>query len=366
MMARGRYFMAVLIVLLCVSLALPVAAAKPETASSGILAITTGGTDTQLYMAVCVTEEDGKYVYSGNHPIQDQTVVYYTVTNSVAYNSGYAVEEDSEDTAVQGIYRFKLGDKLSSGSEADVLPDLVPVTKNETVYFVHMDLNNSECFVAEKTTVTSVRNQVLKTEDKLEEEYGNGEFSVIFNNDGDVVGFCKAGIATAPLSSNSGSVATYLIPLGAFVIGCIIWRIRKKKQNESCKCIGEDSWPSDDETLLDDPIVNWSDQGGDALVLKCHGGYLNGRIYSIPKEGLTIGRERENTISYPPQTPGVSRYHVKLFWQNGQLMLLDVGSSNGTFVNQTGKIGPMHPVPLKPGDIFYIGEKKNAIEISCR
>ncbi len=363
-------FMAVLLLLLVITP--PASAAKPEKTDCGVLLISTSGEDMQMCMAVCIAEEDGNFVYSGNHPIQQQFGLYVSFTASLDTNAYYEIEEDSEYEAIQGVYRFALKETQKKGKEADVFPEMAAVKKGETVYFVHLDENESSFFVTEKTTVKSVRGGVLTTEDALEKDSGNGDFSVIFNDSGNVVGFCKSGIATAPLSNNSGDLYVVWIAAAGLAVVIVIALLMKKKKGKQHSDFNEEDnrmpWADDESTTLDSDTI-LEDSGlflGATLVLKCHGGYLNGRTYPIPSEGITIGREPDNSIRYPGQTPGISRHHVKLFWQNGQLMLLDVGSSNGTYVNQTGRVLTNHPVALNPGDIFYLGEKLNGFEISIK
>ena len=97
--------------------------------------------------------------------------------------------------------------------------------------------------------------------------------------------------------------------------------------------------------------------------LVARGGYMDGRVYPINESGITIGRDISNVVRYPMETPGVSRNHVKLYWDGSKLMLVDCGSSSGTFVQSIGKIQPMNPIEIKIGETIYIGEKKNAFEI---
>lgn len=92
------------------------------------------------------------------------------------------------------------------------------------------------------------------------------------------------------------------------------------------------------------------------------GGYLNGRTYPVDGNEITFGRDASATVRFPADAKGVSRQHCRLFWQNGTLMLMDSGSSYGTYT-QAGKLQPMHPVVVKSGDVFYIGEKKNCFKV---
>jgi pSer/pThr/pTyr-binding forkhead associated (FHA) protein len=63
----------------------------------------------------------------------------------------------------------------------------------------------------------------------------------------------------------------------------------------------------------------------------------------------TIGRGRGTTIMLPH--PLVSRQHCELYENGGQLMVRDLGSLNGTFVNNQR----VTESPLPPGELLTIG-----------
>lgn len=86
---------------------------------------------------------------------------------------------------------------------------------------------------------------------------------------------------------------------------------------------------------------------------------MDGRTYPMDAREITFGRDASVSIRYPSDTKGVSRIHCKLYWQGNTLMLVDLGSSYGTFVEGKGKLTPQTPVALKEGDKFCLGEKKN-------
>jgi ABC transport system ATP-binding/permease protein len=76
-----------------------------------------------------------------------------------------------------------------------------------------------------------------------------------------------------------------------------------------------------------------------------------GKTY--PLEGIEIFIGREPTCTLQIDSPGVSRRHARLLFQNNQYLLEDLGSSNGTFVNGE-RISK--PWLLKNGDIVSLGK----------
>lgn len=67
-----------------------------------------------------------------------------------------------------------------------------------------------------------------------------------------------------------------------------------------------------------------------ASVLALSGTRL-GRLYTVGDEPLLIGRSPECSVHLPEE--GVSRRHALIEWRNGEVVVRDLGSTNGTFVN---------------------------------
>lgn len=72
--------------------------------------------------------------------------------------------------------------------------------------------------------------------------------------------------------------------------------------------------------------------------------------YFLGDGRVTIGRLETNEIPIPD--PGLSRHHAEITPENGQYVLTDLGSTNGTFVN--GK--RIAEKTLKDGDKIGIGK----------
>ena len=62
-------------------------------------------------------------------------------------------------------------------------------------------------------------------------------------------------------------------------------------------------------------------------------------------------------------TPGVSGRHCMLHWQNGSLMLTDLGSAYGTFLEDGRRLPAQYPMPVTPGDKFYVGSPNIVFQI---
>lgn len=59
---------------------------------------------------------------------------------------------------------------------------------------------------------------------------------------------------------------------------------------------------------------------------------------------------------------GVGRRHARLFVQAGQIMVEDLDSTNGTFLN-AARLSPRQPAPLKQGDELRLGNLRLRVEL---
>lgn len=75
----------------------------------------------------------------------------------------------------------------------------------------------------------------------------------------------------------------------------------------------------------------------------------DGRRATMGEETFTIGRLPECSVVL--DDPNASRRHAELVRRDGTVVLVDLGSTNGTLVNGA----PVHEVPLADGDEVTIG-----------
>jgi pSer/pThr/pTyr-binding forkhead associated (FHA) protein len=85
-------------------------------------------------------------------------------------------------------------------------------------------------------------------------------------------------------------------------------------------------------------------------------GALAGQRVAIPPTGLTIGRETDNMLIIPD--PSVSRHHARIVFENGALVVYDLNSTNGVFVNEQR----ISKQSLRAGDIVRFGTARFRIE----
>jgi len=76
-----------------------------------------------------------------------------------------------------------------------------------------------------------------------------------------------------------------------------------------------------------------------------------GQTFTLTKDVMSVGRDPSNDIVI--NHPQVSRQHARLIRQGGVVVLEDLGSTNGTFVNGVRLTAPH---TLTNGDVIGLGE----------
>lgn len=81
-------------------------------------------------------------------------------------------------------------------------------------------------------------------------------------------------------------------------------------------------------------------------------GHHSGVAYDIPESGATLGR---GDVEIQIEDPFASARHARITRQGYVLMIEDLGSTNGTYLNEEPLSGPQ---PLHPGDRIRIGDSE--------
>jgi len=68
--------------------------------------------------------------------------------------------------------------------------------------------------------------------------------------------------------------------------------------------------------------------------LQVHKGVEAGRVYELPEGAVSIGRSSQNTVAFHSAEKSVSGHHAIIYNTPGKILLQDLQSTNGTFVNE--------------------------------
>lgn len=97
-----------------------------------------------------------------------------------------------------------------------------------------------------------------------------------------------------------------------------------------------------------------------AINAVCVRGSLAGK--SVNGSLIYIGRDPSRCqMVFPENEPGISRVHCMLRLNGNSIELVDMNSSNGTFLTTGYRLTPNVPVALRSGDSFYLALPTNTI-----
>lgn len=113
--------------------------------------------------------------------------------------------------------------------------------------------------------------------------------------------------------------------------------------------------PADRRQAVHEPSVR--------IKLLCNTGALAGQVFSSG-DTLCIGRSKSNcNVVFPAETKGISRIHCCLKLRQGQVMLMDMGSSCGTFLQDGTKLKPNEPVIVNDNTRFYLAGRETSFTV---
>ena len=83
---------------------------------------------------------------------------------------------------------------------------------------------------------------------------------------------------------------------------------------------------------------------------------LTGRSHELKAEKTTVGRVEDNTFQIPD--PSVSSHHCEILLLGAEVVIRDLDSTNGTFINGQ----QITEATLKPGQILRLGQIEVRLE----
>jgi hypothetical protein len=145
---------------------------------------------------------------------------------------------------------------------------------------------------------------------------------------------------------SSGNAVYIIIGVAAVIVVAVIVAVLKRKKGGT---------PADETAasyVSDMPVA-------DSIRIVANGGVMSGREVTLNNGAVEFGRDKICAVCFPAETPGISRNHCKVYRDGARVMLEDLGSTYGTFLEGYGRLSANAPVEIKKGDSFYLGEKGN-------
>lgn len=92
-------------------------------------------------------------------------------------------------------------------------------------------------------------------------------------------------------------------------------------------------------------------------------GMYTGQVFPLGNV-VTIGRNAETcNITFPVNTQGISGTHCQIMRQGNSYVIVDKGSTYGTFLGSGQRLQPEVPAMIASGDFFYLGSRDQLFQI---
>jgi pSer/pThr/pTyr-binding forkhead associated (FHA) protein len=115
-----------------------------------------------------------------------------------------------------------------------------------------------------------------------------------------------------------------------------------------------------DATGMYDAATDFAEQDENGfeprLLVERASGHETGSAYEIPTRGATLGR---GDVEIRLDDPFASAHHARVSREGHVVVIEDLGSTNGTYLNEEQLTGPQ---PLHPGDRIRIGDSEFSYE----
>ncbi|HEY8528926.1 MAG TPA: FHA domain-containing protein [Paenibacillaceae bacterium] len=117
---------------------------------------------------------------------------------------------------------------------------------------------------------------------------------------------------------------------------------------------------------VDLPREEGSGEGRGEPQLFCLSGDFSGRRFRVGEQPLSLGRDpTQCSLVFRTDAAEISRKHCSLSYHKGKgiFLLLDHGSSNGTYLRDGRRLEPHKVYELRPGDRFFLSGNRHEFEV---
>lgn len=112
------------------------------------------------------------------------------------------------------------------------------------------------------------------------------------------------------------------------------------------------------------PIQPVNNVAGGHITIHCVRGALSGKSFEVGLSGaILFGRDASAVVRFPQDTKGISGRHCEIMSNGGKLVIVDRGSTYGTYLVDGRKLEPNVPYDINNGTIFYLASRENKFEI---
>jgi FHA domain len=145
----------------------------------------------------------------------------------------------------------------------------------------------------------------------------------------------------------------FLVVLYLFLLW-VAWSALRDLRRGRGGAVRTDEAASYDATGMYDAASGYVDRDGEGfeprLLVERAAGHETGSAYEIPNVGATLGR---GDVEIRLDDPFASAHHARISREGHVVVIEDLGSTNGTYLNEEPLSGPQ---PLHPGDRIRIGD----------
>ena len=116
---------------------------------------------------------------------------------------------------------------------------------------------------------------------------------------------------------------------------------------------------------LDEAASMLDQAAAERLCLLGTAGFFADRRLPLPSFALAGRQPEDCQLLFPPETAGVSRRHCRIALRWGTVVVTDLASRYGTFLDEV-RLAPHAPTPWRPGAQLTLGSRRQALRLTPR